>query len=112
MNANLELVDHFERGGIEHPDVVGTAIGYINARQMIGDNGTECVGARLAVEIVRIDHRWHAWDSLNAASGGFRGGYSHRENERRADNEHEHDSRTSQTPHESDLQQERAHRRS
>jgi hypothetical protein len=39
MNADAKFVDDLEGYGVDHPNVVGTSIGDVDAREVFGNNG-------------------------------------------------------------------------
>jgi hypothetical protein len=43
VNANTKFVDHFQCRRVDHPDVVGASVGYVDAREVLCDNGAELI---------------------------------------------------------------------
>ncbi len=65
IDPDLELVDHLQGRGIDHVDVVGLAVGHVDARQRITDRARQLARADLAVEVGRVGHRRHAGHRLD-----------------------------------------------
>jgi len=72
VHADLVLVDHLQRGGVDHPDVVRAAVGHVDALQVALDRLAELAGGRLAVQVGRIRHGRHARHGLDG-TGSQRG---------------------------------------
>jgi hypothetical protein len=60
VDAGAEAADDFHRRGIDHRDVAIDPIGHIDAVERGGGRGAETAGSRLAIEILRVDHRRHS----------------------------------------------------
>jgi hypothetical protein len=43
VNAHTKFIDHFQCRWIDHPNVVGASVGYVDAREVLRDNGAELV---------------------------------------------------------------------
>ena len=51
---NIELVDHFERVGVNHGHIVAPQVGHIDAGQIASHDWAELVGAGIAVKVKRV----------------------------------------------------------
>ena len=55
--AGGEMIDDGERPGVDDIDPAGDQIGRINARQRVGHRRAEISGARLGIDVGRVDDR-------------------------------------------------------
>ncbi len=60
MEADREVVEHLQRGWVDHVDIARSDVRHIDPRQRARDRGAEVVRADLAVDIVAVGHRRHA----------------------------------------------------
>ena len=70
VNAHTKFIDHFECRRIDHPNVVGATVGYVDAWEVFCDNRAELIRPRFAVEIVGIDDRRHTREGLDGSRRG------------------------------------------
>ena len=69
IEAHLELVDDLERGGIDHPDVVGLQVRHVDARQVAGDGRAQLGRRGFAVQVGRVRHRRHSGNRHDGSGG-------------------------------------------
>ena len=65
VDADPEPVDHLERGGIDHVDVVGLQVRHVDARQRARHRRAQLARPRLAVEVRGVRHGRHARHRLD-----------------------------------------------
>ncbi len=73
IEAHLVPVHDLEGLRIDHVHVVRLHVRHVDELEMPGERGAQLVGADLAIEVLRIRHRWHARHGLDLGAGFAKG---------------------------------------
>jgi hypothetical protein len=72
--ADLEGVDHLERGRVDHRHAVAAQIGHVDALQIALHGRAEMAGGGFAVEVGRVHHPGHAGHGGGGGGAGAAAG--------------------------------------